>query len=663
MNFKGVNLGKESWRNFERGIEKEWLLTNGIGGYASSTIIGANTRRYHGLLVASLNPPVSRHLALAKIDESICIDSENRYNLYSHKTSNFIMDGYRNQQSFALDPLPTFIYSVEDIIIQKNITMVYGENTTAIIYKVINGSRPIQLEFTPLVNFRDYHHNSSRWHMDFKTQAIENGVAITPYGLDSKIYLTSNLGKFTLKNNCWFMDMNYPIEQERGLEASEDHYIPGSFQIEIAPDEEKLITIIATMEKESVYVRNNIDELDLIEKEKNRIGKLLKEAAQQDEFMKRLAIAADQFIVNRKSTNSKTIIAGYPWFTDWGRDAMIALPGLTLVTGRYDDAKDILNAFAKYVKDGIIPNMFPDEGQQPAYNTVDASLWYFEAVYRYLEFTGDYDFIKDKLFEILKGILNSYTIGTSFDIKMDSDYLLNAGNANTQLTWMDAMAEGKAITPRHGKPVEINALWYNAFIIMSKLSAECDERTEYYQSVAENIKDSFERIFWNEEEQCLFDVVNQDYKDNRIRPNQILAVSLSNAVIKGEKAKKIVQKVWKELYTSYGIRSLSKRSEEYKGIYIGNSYERDSSYHQGTAWSWLSGQFITALIKAYNGSNEAMEKASLLIAPFKNHLNEGCIGSISEIFDGDDTGIPRGCFAQAWSVGEILRAYNEIVRC
>lgn len=670
-----TSLGKDAWRDFERGIEKEWLLTNGIGGYASSTIIGANTRRYHGLLVASLKPPVSRHLVLAKIDESVQVDLTKQYNLYSSKTSNFTIDGYKNQQSFCLDPLPTYTYSIEDIIIHKKITMVYGENTTAIVYKVINGNQPIKLKLAPLINFRDYHHNSFKYHMDFKTQIIEKGVVISPYNSNAKVYLTCDLGDFISKEDCWFMDMVYPIEQERGLEAREDHFIPGIFEIEINSGQEKNITIIAQIEtnnnsdKSNNKDRRHYDGLYLFDKEKERIGKLFNKAKLnnkldlEDEFVKKLIIAADQFIVDRKSTNSKTIIAGYPWFTDWGRDTMIALPGITLVTGRFDDAKDILGAFAKYVKDGIIPNMFPDDGQEPAYNTVDASLWYFEAVNKYIEYTGDFEFIEKEIYPALKEILSYYTKGTSFNIKMDFDYLLNSGDPNTQLTWMDAMVEGRAVTPRYGKAVEINALWYNAHEIMSELSDKFNDKGKYYRDTAENIKVNFEKTFWNQEEQCLYDVVNKEYKDDKVRPNQILSVSLSNAVIDCEKAKKVVQKVWQDLYTAYGIRSLSKKSSHYKGVYLGNSFERDSAYHQGTAWSWLTGQFITSLVKAYDGSEQAKEKARLLLAPFKNHINEGCLGSISEIFDGDDTGISRGCFAQAWSVGEVLRAYSEIERC
>ncbi|HOJ09650.1 MAG TPA: amylo-alpha-1,6-glucosidase [Clostridiales bacterium] len=661
-----MEFGKGDWRSFERGIEKEWLLTNGIGGYASSTIIGANTRRYHGLLVAALNPPVERHLALAKIDESITIGENRDYNLYSFKTSNgYIMKGYKHQQRFISSPLPEFIYSVEDVIIEKKVTMVYGENTTAIVYRIINGCRPLKLRFAPLVNFRDYHHNSSRWHMNFKTNVIENGAIITPYNLETKLSLVSDKGIFKTMDDCWFLNMYYPVEEERGLSAGEDHFIPGYFYVEAQPGEEKYVTIIATVEKEAKYIKDikERNALTLIEREKGRIDRLVARAGYKDEFRKSLVIAADQFIVSRKSTNSKTIIAGYPWFTDWGRDTMIALPGITLATGRFDDAREILGTFAEYAKDGIIPNMFPDGGQPPAYNTVDASLWYFEAVNKFIEYTEDYAFVKDKLYKTLKDIINSYINGTHL-IKMDADCLLNAGNPYTQLTWMDAMAGGRAVTPRYGKPVEINALWYNAFKIMSNLAAEFgnEKEKEYYENQADRIRASFVAKFWNEAGQCLYDVVNEDFMDDKIRPNQIMAVSLSYPVVERDMAVKIVKKVLEELYTAYGIRSLSPKSKEYKGIYIGNPYERDSAYHQGTAWSWLSGQFITAMINAYEGSSEILEKAKLLIWPFKDHIRDGCIGSISEIFDGDDTGIPRGCFAQAWSVGEVLRAYSELVR-
>ena len=649
-----MEFGKSSWRTFEKGTEKEWLLTNGIGGFASSTIIGANTRRYHGLLVASLKPPVKRHMVLSKIDESIIINNES-HNLYSYRTPDFTMKGYLHLQRFALDPLPTFIYSVQDTFIEKQITMVHGENTVAIVYKVTNGASSIRLKLTPLVNFRDYHHNSSRGFLKFSQSVAGGMVKVRPQYYDIDININCSEGNFITEDNCYFIGMDYPAERERGLQAIEDHYIPGFFEIDVKPWENKTITLIATVENEI----GNYDGPELIRKEKERLQLLIDKAGFSDPLAKKLVLAADSFIVYRKSTDAKTIIAGYPWFTDWGRDTMIALPGLTLATGRFDDAREILYTFSKYVKNGLIPNMFPDEGQEPAYNSVDAALWYFEAVNKYIKYTGDHEFVRSKIYPVLKEIVRAYINGTDFKIKMDSDYLISAGDIGTQLTWMDAKVGDWVVTPRHGKAVEINALWYNALKVIGSLAETYGEDGEYYNDIAENVKDTFIKKFWNEEKQCLYDVLTQEGKDGRVRPNQILAVSLTHQIVEGETAQKIVRKVWKELYTAYGLRSLSPKSREYVGVYLGDQYKRDGAYHQGTVWTWPLGHFITAFLKAYGDTEESRRIAESFIRPFKDHLYDACIGSISEIFDGNEPLIPRGCSAQAWSVGEVLRVYAE----
>jgi predicted glycogen debranching enzyme len=650
-----MEFGKAYWRTFEQGIQREWLLTNGIGGFASSTIIGANTRRYHGLLVASLRAPVSRHLLLSKIDESISFGNEN-FNLFSFQTADgFVMNGQHHLQRAIIDPLPTFIYSVRDIFIEKKISLVYGQNTVVILYHIVNGTDAAKIKLSPLVNFRDYHNNSSSEFLRFNQEPYSEGVRLSPanYELDLNIFCSS--GVYKKQDNCYFYNMHYPAEQERGLYATEDHFIPGYFEIDIKPGEDKYITVIATIEDKIP----STDGQYLIELEKNRIGKLLDIAGYEDDFAKKLVQAADNFIVYRKSTNAKTVIAGYPWFTDWGRDTMIALPGLTLTTGRFDDAKEILYTFSQYVKDGLIPNMFPDEGQEPAYNSVDGALWYFEAVYKYIKYTNDFKFIADNIYSGMKEIISAFVKGTRFNIRLDKDFLLTAGDEGTQLTWMDAKVGDWVVTPRHGKAVEINALWYNALRIMSVLAGKLGEDGEYYDNIAKNTKDAFASSFWNNDAKCLYDVITGNLKDSKVRPNQIFAVSLSYPLIEGDQAKKIVDKVWKELYTAYGLRSLSPYSDEYRGIYVGDQYNRDGAYHQGTVWTWPLGHFITAFIKVYGTSDEVKNMAIRFIEPLKDHLDDACVGSISEIFDGYEPIVPRGCFAQAWSVAEILRAYIE----
>lgn len=663
-----MQFGKAYWRTFEDGIRREWLLTNGIGGFACSTLIGANTRRYHGLLVASLTPPVRRHLVLSKIDECIIIGDKS-YNLYSHKASGHTMNGFHHLQRVEFDPLPCFTYSVEDVILEKRVCMVYGENTTVIVYRIINGPRSLELRLAPLVNFRDYHHNSQRWHMVFDHCPCDGGVSVRPYNLDLKIRILCSDGRFVSQKDNWFLGMEYPVESERGLQPFEDHYIPGYFEIKAEPWADKYVTVIATVEDHigcinpgSIKGTGSIRDTNgllAIEREKERLMKLKETAGTDDEFASKLVLAADNFIVHRKSTGAKTIIAGYPWFTDWGRDAMIAFTGLTLCTRRFEEARQILSTFSEHVKYGLVPNVFPDEGQEPAYNTVDAALWFFEAVNKYIRYTGDLEFVKKHIFPVLKEIAGAYMKGTLFGIRMDQDGLITAGDEKTQLTWMDAKVGDYVVTPRHGKAVEINALWYNAMEIMSELCLKFGEDPSLYRETADKVKASFENAFWNDGEKCLYDVVNGDFRDSRIRPNQVLAVSLTHSVLTGEKAKSVVERVWRELYTAYGLRTLSPGSREYAGVYVGDQYKRDTAYHQGTAWAWLMGQFITAFFKVYGYSGQSRERAMKFIEPFKDHLKDACVGSISEIFDGDEPHTPRGCFAQAWSVGEVLRAYLE----
>ena len=651
-----MEFGKSYWRTYEQGIKKEWLLTNGIGGFSASTVIGANTRRYHGLLTASLKPPVQRHLILSKIDESVEIDGEN-YNLHSFSTGSFEMKGFQHLQRVVFDPLPVFVYSIGDVTIEKTVSMVYGENTVVIHYRIISGGSRLKLRLTPLVNFRDYHHMSQRYHMSFKQTPYIGGTIIRPYDLDIGIDLSCPGETFSPLLNSWFEGMFYHVEQERGLDCYEDHYIPGWFDITVESEGEKNISITATIEKE----RNITDVPLLIEKEKTRIKALIDRAGYKDEFAAALTASADNFIVYRKSTGAKTIIAGYPWFTDWGRDTMIALSGLTLVTRRFDDAEQILYTFSKYIRHGLVPNMFPDEGQEPGYNSVDAALWYFEAVNKYLKYTGNHRFIRDNLYESMQQIIQAFMKGTLYNIGMDTDSLISAGNQATQLTWMDAKVGSWVVTPRHGKAVEINALWYNALGIMSVLAEAFGDDSIPYAAVAVKVKAAFEKSFWNENEKCLYDTISGGYKDDSIRPNQIISLSLSYPVLEGQKARAVVNKVWKELYTSYGLRTLSRKSEKYRGIYSGDQFMRDGAYHQGTVWAWTMGHFITAFKRVYGTEGKFGRILRAFIAPFQDHLKDACIGSISEIFDGDEPLEPRGCFAQAWSVGEILRAYVEDV--
>lgn len=645
-------FGKGEWRDFNEGLQKEWLLTNGIGGYACSTIIGVNTRRYHGLLVASLKPPVQRNLVLSKLDEVLEIAGES-YDLSTNQTIDYISNGYIHLQTVEVDKVITYNYNVKDVFIEKKISMIYGKNSVAIVYSIINGLNECNLKVYPLINFRDHHSNSSREWLNFQSEICNNGVNIIPNYGETTIQVKSSEGKFLKFDDTWFYNMDYQIEHERGLSATEDLYMPGYFEINLKPEEEKVVTIIASIED-----IKDFDGQRIIKKEEERIGKLIKSAGFKDEFINDLVMAADKFIVYRESTEAKTVIAGYPWFTDWGRDTMIAFTGLTLVTKRFEEAKEILTSFAKYINKGLVPNMFPDGGNDPIYNTVDASLWFFEAVYKYVEYTNDYKFIGECIYPKLEEIIEYYKNGTLFNIKMDDDGLINAGDESIQLTWMDAKIGDWVVTPRYGKAVEINALWYNALKIMEFLAKSFNGDSAYYYELAETVKSSFDK-FWNPEVKCLYDVINKNYCDGRVRPNQILAVSLSFPVLEGDKAKEVVHKVLNELYTSMGLRSLSPKDKEYVGVYTGDQLKRDSAYHEGTVWGWLMGPFITAYKRVNSHGEEHKHIYEKFLEPIKEHLNDACVGQISEIFDGDEPLIPRGCFAQAWSVAEVLRAFTE----
>jgi len=643
-------FGKSYWTTPEQGIRKEWLLSNGIGGFSCSTIIGMNSRRYHGLLIASLKPPVERYLVLSSISETVIINDEEFY-LHSFKTPNFTAHGEYFLEAFCYKEVPEYHYRIGSMRIEKKVCLRYGKNQVAVIYRVKSPVK-CKIRLTPLVNFRSYHNLSQSKFMNFSTEIMDNIMSITPFNMDRKILITCSDGKAVI-SPCFFYNMDYAYEHERGLYGTEDHYIPGYYDIEINEDEDKTITLVCSFDEPV-----DLTDGDTIIKEEITRQKEILSGFDEDEFLRLLVLAADKFIVRRDSTNSKSIIAGYPWFTDWGRDTMIALTGLTLVTKRYKDARDILHTFAKYEKNGLIPNVFLD-GDAPAYNTVDAALWFFQAVYKYVQYTGDIKFVKDELLIVLERIINAYTKGTDFNIKMDEDFLISAGNEHTQLTWMDAKVGDWVVTPRHGKAVEINALWYNAVMVMAYILERLDIDNSNYIELGEKIKRSFLELFWNEKENCLYDVVNEYGSDGKIRPNQILSVSLSFPVIEGKYAKSVVDTVYQKLYTAYGLRSLYSNDPCYRGFYLGDQYQRDGAYHQGTVWVWPLGQFITAYTRVYREDKNLAESVKAFFLPFYDHLRDACIGNISEIFDGNEPLTARGCFAQAWSVSEIIRSYVE----
>ena len=635
----------------EIGAGKEWLLTNGIGGFASSTIIGLNTRRYHGLLVASLNPPVDRRLLVAKLDEDLYIDHQPYVLGTNQVRDGYAQRGYLYLQRFERYPFPVYIYQMEGVFLIKTILMVYGENTTVVHYKVINPfQKNISLYIFPLLNCRDFHHITRENQWPFHQELIqEKQVKVEPYNESPHIFMAFD--QLSYKSDpSWYRGMYYSIEDYRGLPCYEDHHIPGYFYKQFNKSEE--FSIIVSTEKVKDF-----DYDACVKKEKERQQQLLEQAGYSDDFIQKLVLAADDFIVYRASTGRKSIIAGYPWFNDWGRDAMIALPGLTLCTRRFQDARDILATFAEHTKEGLVPNMFTD-GEEPLYNTVDASLWFIYAVQKYLAYTRDYAFVKNHLWKTMQEIICCYRDGTRYGIGMEQDGLIRAGFPGLQLTWMDAKVGDWVVTPRQGKPVEINALWYNALMLMSKLAATMNNRDDDYGELAAIVGRNFVDLFWYEDGGYLYDVIEEKKKDPHLRPNQIIAVSLPYSPLPLPKARSVVMRTFEKLYAVYGLRSLSPDDHDFRGDYGGDQYRRDGAYHQGTVWSWLLGHFVTACMKVLD-SQENSTIAHLLIAPLKDHLRQHGIGTVSEIFEGDHPFIPRGAFAQAWGVGEVLRCCVE----
>lgn len=647
-----MRFGKNELKNFDTSISKEYLITNGIGGYSSSTICGANIRKYSALLVASINPPVDRRVLLSKLDETVFL-GDKKYIIYSNeKIDGTIEDGYINQVSFENKYFPVQNFVVDGVFISKKITMKYGENTTIINYSIINNDKPFTMKVEALVNNRDHHENTKAYALKCMQNTDEHGVIISFDINDLKLNLKSDKAVY-VKHEKWYENMFYINEKERGLLDYDNHFIPGYFEFKLKPYEKGEFSIIASTE--SIEVVDGKYYFELEEKRKKCILSKLKV---RDELSETLALAADQFLVKRKSTGKATIIAGYPWFTDWGRDTMIAFTGLTLCTGRFKEAREILMTFAMYVKDGLVPNMFPDTNAEPIYNTIDASLWYFNAVYKYIEYTGDYEFIKNNIFSVLTNIIEEHVEGTRYGIKMDKeDGLLSGGSEDTQLTWMDVKINDFAVTPRYGKAVEINALWYNAVCIYKELCKKFNISCEFYGKLQKQIECSFIKKFWNHKKNYFYDYICKDYNNDQIRPNGIIALSLPYTAVDEEKAKRAVSTALGRLYTPYGLRSLEEEDKQYIGIYSGDVLKRDTSYHQGTVWGWLMGPLISSVKKWYEDEALCMK----LIEPFYDHLRNRCIGSISEIFDGDSPYEPKACYAQAWSVGEVLRVYLECI--
>jgi predicted glycogen debranching enzyme len=659
-----IQFGREVCGNLETAESREWLVTNRIGGYASGTIAGGMTRRYHGLLIAALQPPAGRMHLVAGLDEIVrCGGAE--FALATHLWASGAVEpkGFQHIEGFRLEgTTPVWTYAPGDARLEKRVWMQQGANTTYVQYTLLEGSAAIEMELKALVNYRDSHASTHAGDWKMRVDPVENGVRVVAFDGAVPFYLKS------IEAGCeprheWYRDCFLALERERGLDDREDHLFAALFRAKLRAGES--VTIVLTTEEIAV--------LDGEMARARRVAHEAKIAAAwstqhtaisggSPEWLPQLVLAADQFIVKHAlpdEPDGRSVIAGYHWFGDWGRDTMIALPGLTLATGRAEVARQILLGFAKYVDSGMLPNNFPDAGGKPEYNTVDAALWYFQAVTDYFAATGDMQTLQ-KLFPVLVGMIDAHVKGTRYQIHVDpADGLLYAGESGVQLTWMDAKVGDWVVTPRTGKAVEINALWINAIETMTRFARVLKISSDNYQLLSSKAKEGF-RKFWNAERQCCYDVIDAPGigNDASLRPNQIFAVSLPVSPLPSEQQKAVVDVCAVQLLTPYGLRSLAPGEAGYQGHYGGGPRERDAAYHQGTVWAWLLGPFALAHHRVYADRLAAMR----FLEPLGAATQRYGLGTLGEIFDGDAPFAPKGCIAQAWSVGEVLRAWVELAR-
>lgn len=660
---------QKDWTTFKEGIKREWAVTNGIGGYAGSSMIGAHSRTHQGYLIASLHAPIERYLVFSKINETATVGTstvsfETSQHCASGKT--VYAEGQKFLTSFIYDGSVHYTYETDNFSFEKHITLKRNANVCAVSYELTAGDSDCTFTLTPLFNYREHSESSTPDTLKFETFTEDRAFYLVPEkNKDIAIRFQTSEGTFSERETVYDIDMQLQIEVDLETDGLDCHYCPVDLSIAVPANTTKKVSILCSIGdvNERPSPVSATEAFSILEENARCHAELFEKAGYRDSFANQLVLASDQFLTYRESTKMMTVLAGLPWFTDWGRDTMIAFTGLTLCTKRFKEAEEILLTFARYIRHGIVPNMFPDDNMPPLYNTVDASLWYFYAVYQYLNYNPAAEaetFVKEQIFPHLKEIVSAYEKGTDFSIYMEDDGLIHAGSGLDQITWMDVRVGDWVATPRHGKPVEINALWYNALRIMESLCEKFNEDASAYRTRANQVKESFNAKFWDSSNQCLFDVVDGDEPDDHIRPNQIYAVSLPFSLLPEEQEKAVVTLVEKELFVGCGLRSLAPDHPDYHGIYCGALAKRDAAYHQGTAWGFLLGGFFSAYMKVNHHSSSAAENAVRMLEPVRKHLTDsGCIGSISEIFDGDAPHNPRGCYAQAWSVGEVLRCYCE----
>ena len=690
MSFPTLRFGREITGDLEPAERREWLVTNGIGGYASGTVAGSLTRRYHGYLVAAITPPLGRTLLLSRLEDTVTYDGTSYELSTNHWTTGTLAPaGYRYVENFVLEGLiPTWTYACADALIEKRVWMERGANTTYVRYVYVRGGSPVRLNCRALVDYRGYHDTTHGYDPHARAQAVERGFSWRASDQAATLYVRAQGATCTLADE-WYYGFALPREAERGLDDTDDHLHAATFETQLTPGQD--ITFVASTEADAPLVggqaleRRRTYEAQLLTRfrttyagitsryvapangtaingngpangSKNTYGQPSPGAPA---WIEHLALAADQFVVDRSTPSEpdgKTIIAGYHWFGDWGRDTMISLPGLTLDLGDSATAAKILRTFAQFVSEGMLPNRFPDAGETPEYNTADATLWYFEAIRACYAASQDAQLLKD-LFPVLAGIIDAHVKGTRFGIGVDpNDGLLRAGVPGVQLTWMDAKVGNWVVTPRIGKPVEINALWFNAVRTMETFAPLVGADPRPYTLLAKKASMNFDR-FWNVHAGYCFDVIDGPKgNDPALRPNQLFLLSLHFRPYDRARELAILEACSRVLLTSYGLRSLSPRDPAYIGTYGGDQAKRDGAYHQGTTWGWLLGPFTIAYLRTRGD----VAGARKLLAPFEDHLRDYGLGSIAEIFDGDAPFTPRGCIAQAWSVAECLRAFMRV---
>jgi predicted glycogen debranching enzyme len=669
-----LSIGSEVLRDLSAAAQREWLVTNGLGGYAAGSVAGMTTRRYHGLLVAALRPPLERTVMVAKVDATVAYQGQ-RYSLGSNEYADGTVHpgGYLHLESFQLQgQVPVWRWRVGDALIEQRVWMAHGQNTSYLSYTLLRASAEVELALTPLCTYRDYHWQL-RGERNIGVDVVARGVVVQSHDGARSYRLLAEHGDCS-PGMTWHWNLRHRAESERGLDDLEDLFCPARFCCVLAQGEST--ALIMTAEE-----TEPLPAVDSLTAQRVREAALLARASQPVPSAEcvaasraQLVLAADQFIVERRDEAGRilgaTVIAGYPWFSDWGRDTMIALPGLALATGRPEIAQRVLRTFAHFVSQGMLPNRFPDGGEAPEYNTVDATLWFVVAVEETLRRHPD-RMLLEMLYPVLVDIIHWHRRGTRYGIRVDAqDGLLLSGEPGVQLTWMDAKIGDWVVTPRTGKAVEINALWFNALSALRDFSLQLQmpELAQGYAAAADRVRESFCQRFWYEDGSYLYDVIDAPQggvavdgagRDASVRPNQLFAVSLRHPLLSGAQARAVVDRCARDLWTPVGLRSLSPHDSRYVGTYGGGPAERDAAYHQGTVWSWLTGAFVTAHYRVYG--NAALARSYL--ADSLPHLRDACVGQVSEIFDGDLPHRPRGCFAQAWGVAETLRAWSYIDEC